>query len=153
MFAWTVFDVCELIQGRTYSLREIKPADIPLDATRVIFISLNVTVIPAFSFSHLLICEGLYFENMPIDTIEDNAFEGLGNLRTLKLSRTKLSRIGRNTFNGLVSLHDLFIISSKLLEVEAFSFARLSVLHYLKLNSPKHVNRTIFAQAFPPWQP
>ena len=73
------------------------------------------------------------FRPYGLETIDDNAFRGLNNLKQIDFSSNKLTRISENVLQSLKKLEWLDLKENKLNQIDAFGY--LSNLTFLNLSS------------------
>lgn len=79
----------------------------------------------------------LELEKSNIETIEENAFEGLTSLEYLALNNNNLKKIESTTFKGLSNLKMLIIFSNQIEEIERNAFVDLRSLLWIDLQENK----------------
>lgn len=79
--------------------------------------------------------EHLYLGGNQIELIEDRAFEGLHNLKTLSLCENKLKQINQQTFKGLSNVSRLFLHKNQIETIGAGAFDDLGRVERLILST------------------
>ena len=89
----------------------------------------------------------LVVDNNQIDTIEDESFKDLINLKILSIQNNKLKRISKKTFVNLINLIYLYIDNNQIDNIEDNSFKELINLDTLRIknNKLKSISNKTFA--------
>ncbi len=117
----------------TYSL-SIKGSNIPILKNGSFLGSTSIPELVSLKLNHLI-------------QVEQNAFQGLVHLKSLQLSRNKLSFFKNETFKDLKSMGFLFLNNNEFLEVPEQNICLLSKLQKLNLAANK-INKPHFGECF-----
>jgi len=122
----------------TFTLADSKATTVTIPSTvKIDGVQVKVTEIAAKAFRKNMAIKSVTI-GKNIKTIGANAFEGAGNLKTVKMAGTSLTTIKKNAFKGDTKLKTLDLSKQKnLKKIEANAFAGCKKLKTIKLNGNK----------------
>ena len=107
--------------------------DIPRDTSGVYVYGNIIDEIPANVFAHLNVCVTIDLSENIINSIEQDAFNGLLAIEYLHIDQNKLKRIARSMLEVLEALRILTMHTNEIETIEAGSFSGQSRLNELQL--------------------
>lgn len=109
------------------------PDSIPISAKNLDLSFNPLRSIGSHSFHNFSELEVLDLSRCEIQSIEDDAYEGLYNLSTLILTGNPIQSLGSGAFHGLSSLKMLVAVETKLASLENFPIEHLTTLEKLNV--------------------
>ena len=113
------------------------PSDIQPEAAEVYLDDNKITELRTGTFSHLTQCTKLDIHNNSIQTIQEDAFSGMGRLEYLYLYYNKITFLQKSMFNGLYFLKTMHIQDNLIQTIQDGCFSDLRNLNYLYLGRNK----------------